>query len=147
MAEPDPFAEGFDRPEQLREFYAERDVVHEERRLRTESTPTGIFQEQFDAMFWQSSPYHWPVIGWLASQAGAFFVRGLLAGLPVGFAAGFGAGVADEVLQSVFGAHLVSLTSSPNIGRSVSSALRRSDLIVLIGRSRVSAISASGMSS
>jgi predicted Zn-dependent peptidase len=48
----------------FREFYAERDVVHEERRLRTESTPTGIFQEQFDAMFWQSSPYNWPVIGW-----------------------------------------------------------------------------------
>jgi predicted Zn-dependent peptidase len=48
----------------FREFYAERDVVHEERRLRTESTPTGVFQEQFDSMFWQSSPYHWPVIGW-----------------------------------------------------------------------------------
>lgn len=48
----------------FREFYAERDVVHEERRLRTESTPTGVFQEQFDALFWQSSPYSWPVIGW-----------------------------------------------------------------------------------
>ncbi len=48
----------------FREFYSERDVVHEERRLRTESTPTGIFEEQFDAMFWESSPYHWPVIGW-----------------------------------------------------------------------------------
>ena len=48
----------------FREFYEERDVVHEERRMRTESTPTGIFQEQFDAMFWQSSPYSWPVIGW-----------------------------------------------------------------------------------
>lgn len=48
----------------FREFYAERDVVHEERRMRIESTPTGIFQEQFDAMFWQSSPYSWPVIGW-----------------------------------------------------------------------------------
>lgn len=48
----------------FREFYSERDVVHEERRLRTDSTPTGIFEEQFDAMFWQSSPYHWPVIGW-----------------------------------------------------------------------------------
>ncbi|MCZ6834403.1 MAG: pitrilysin family protein, partial [Planctomycetota bacterium] len=48
----------------FREFYAERDVVHEERRLNVESTPTGIFQEQFDAMFWQSSPYSWPVIGW-----------------------------------------------------------------------------------
>ncbi len=48
----------------FREFYAERDVVHEERRLRTESTPTGPFQEQFDAMFWMASPYAWPVIGW-----------------------------------------------------------------------------------
>jgi predicted Zn-dependent peptidase len=48
----------------FREFYAERDVVHEERRLRTESTPTGIFQEQFDSMFWMSSGYSWPVIGW-----------------------------------------------------------------------------------
>lgn len=48
----------------FREFYAERDVVHEERRMRIESTPTGIYQEQFDAMFWQSSPYSWPVIGW-----------------------------------------------------------------------------------
>jgi predicted Zn-dependent peptidase len=48
----------------FREFYSERDVVHEERRLRTESTPTGTFQEQFESMFWMSSPYSWPVIGW-----------------------------------------------------------------------------------
>ena len=48
----------------FREFHAERDVVREERRLRTDSTPIGKFQEQFDAMFWQSSPYGWPVIGW-----------------------------------------------------------------------------------
>jgi len=48
----------------FREFYSERDVVHEERRLRTDSTPTGRFQEQFDAMFWQSCGYAWPVIGW-----------------------------------------------------------------------------------
>jgi predicted Zn-dependent peptidase len=48
----------------FREFYSERDVVHEERRLRTESTPTGKFQEQFDSMFWVSAGYNWPVIGW-----------------------------------------------------------------------------------
>jgi predicted Zn-dependent peptidase len=48
----------------FREFYAERDVVREERRMRVESTPTGKFEEQFDTMFWQSSPYTWPVIGW-----------------------------------------------------------------------------------
>ncbi|MDA0802263.1 MAG: pitrilysin family protein [Planctomycetota bacterium] len=48
----------------FREFYSERDAVHEERRLRIDSTPTGVFQEQFESMFWQSSPYSWPVIGW-----------------------------------------------------------------------------------
>ncbi len=48
----------------FREFYSERDVVHEERRMRTESTPTGKFAEQFDAMFWESHPYSWPVVGW-----------------------------------------------------------------------------------
>jgi predicted Zn-dependent peptidase len=48
----------------FREFYSERDVVHEERRLRTESTPTGKFDEQFEAMFWESHPYSWPVLGW-----------------------------------------------------------------------------------
>jgi predicted Zn-dependent peptidase len=48
----------------FREFYAERDVVMEERRLRTEATPLGKFEEQFEAMIWQSSPYLWPVIGW-----------------------------------------------------------------------------------
>jgi predicted Zn-dependent peptidase len=48
----------------FREFYSERDVVYEERRLRTESTPTGKFDEQFEAMFWESHPYSWPVVGW-----------------------------------------------------------------------------------
>lgn len=48
----------------FREFYAERDVVFEERRLRTESTPLGKFEEQFNAMFWKSSPYMWPIVGW-----------------------------------------------------------------------------------
>ncbi len=48
----------------FREFYAERDVVFEERRMRTESTPLGKFAEQFNAMFWDAHPYNWPVIGW-----------------------------------------------------------------------------------
>ena len=48
----------------FREFYSERDVVHEERRLRTDSTPTGLLDEQFEATFWESSPYSWPVVGW-----------------------------------------------------------------------------------
>ncbi len=48
----------------FREFFAERDVVHEERRMRTDSSPTGKFDEQFNSMFWQAMPYSWPVIGW-----------------------------------------------------------------------------------
>lgn len=48
----------------FREFYAERDVVYEERRLRVESTPTGKLEEAFESMFWHSTPYAWPVIGY-----------------------------------------------------------------------------------
>ncbi|MFH1313501.1 MAG: pitrilysin family protein [Candidatus Eisenbacteria bacterium] len=48
----------------FREFYSERDVVREERRLGVESTPTGLIDEDFRAMFWKSSSYHWDVIGW-----------------------------------------------------------------------------------
>ena len=48
----------------FREFFSERDVVHEERRMRTEASPTGEFDEQFNSLFWQASSYSWPVIGW-----------------------------------------------------------------------------------
>ncbi|MGD2109235.1 MAG: pitrilysin family protein [Phycisphaerae bacterium] len=48
----------------MREFYVERDNVREERRLRVESTPTGKFDEAFEALFWQSHPYGIPVLGW-----------------------------------------------------------------------------------
>ena len=54
----------------FREFYAERAVVHEERRLRTDSTPIGKYQEQFNAMFWESSPYSWPIVGWPSDLEG-----------------------------------------------------------------------------
>jgi predicted Zn-dependent peptidase len=48
----------------FREFYAERDVVFEERRMRYDSTPLGEFEIQFSSMFWEALPYHWPTIGW-----------------------------------------------------------------------------------
>jgi predicted Zn-dependent peptidase len=48
----------------FREFYAERDVVFEERRMRYDSTPTGKADEANLAMFWESSTYSWPTIGW-----------------------------------------------------------------------------------
>ena len=48
----------------MREFYVERENVREERRLGVESTPTGRFEEAFEALFWQSHPYGVPVLGW-----------------------------------------------------------------------------------
>ncbi len=48
----------------MREFYVERENVREERRLSTESTPTGKFDEAFEALFWQAHPYGIPVLGW-----------------------------------------------------------------------------------
>ena len=48
----------------FREFYAERDVVFEERRMRYDSTPLGPSAEAFNSLFWQSLPYSWPTIGW-----------------------------------------------------------------------------------
>jgi predicted Zn-dependent peptidase len=53
----------------FREFYSERDVVYEERRLRTESTPLGKYDEAFNALFWEAHPYKWPVVGWPSDVA------------------------------------------------------------------------------
>lgn len=47
----------------FREFYKERDVVMEERRLRTESQPTGRLMEQFLASAFLAHPYGQPVVG------------------------------------------------------------------------------------
>jgi predicted Zn-dependent peptidase len=49
----------------LREFYKERNVVIEERRLRTDSNPIGQLLEQFDAIAFEANPYHRPTIGWM----------------------------------------------------------------------------------
>jgi predicted Zn-dependent peptidase len=50
----------------MREFYKERNVVIEERRLRTDSNPIGRLLEQFDAMAFEAHPYHRPTIGWIS---------------------------------------------------------------------------------
>ena len=50
----------------LREFYSERDVVMEERRLRTENSPFGLLFEQLNAAAFTAHPYGWPVIGWMS---------------------------------------------------------------------------------
>jgi predicted Zn-dependent peptidase len=48
----------------MREFYKERDVVTEERRMRTDSRPFGRLQEQFLATAFTAHPYGQPVVGW-----------------------------------------------------------------------------------
>jgi len=48
----------------FREFYSEKDVIMEERRL-SENRPGNLFNEQVDAAFYTASPYHWGVIGWM----------------------------------------------------------------------------------
>ncbi|KAA3608574.1 MAG: insulinase family protein [Candidatus Scalindua sp.] len=50
----------------LREFYSERDVVMEERRLRTDNSPFGLLFEQLNAAAFTAHPYGWPVIGWMS---------------------------------------------------------------------------------
>lgn len=46
------------------ELKTEREVVKEERRLRTEDDPQGALVEALFAQAYLSHPYHWPVIGW-----------------------------------------------------------------------------------
>jgi zinc protease len=48
------------------EFVKERNVVMEERRLRTEDNPIALAYEVFRATAFQTSPYQNPVIGWMA---------------------------------------------------------------------------------
>jgi len=66
----------------FREFYKERDVVMEERRMRTESAPIGRLLEQFVSTAFLAHPYHNGVIGWpsdlnsfSATDAAAFFKK------------------------------------------------------------------------
>lgn len=49
-----------------RDFLSERDVVKEERRMRTEDDPTSTMVEQMTAAAFIAHPYQWPVIGWMA---------------------------------------------------------------------------------
>jgi predicted Zn-dependent peptidase len=48
----------------FREFYSERDVVHEERRMRTDTDPDGLLWENFAATAFQAHPYRNPLVGW-----------------------------------------------------------------------------------
>ena len=47
------------------EFALERDVVKEERRMRTDDDPHGTVIEHLYATAYMVHPYQWPVIGWM----------------------------------------------------------------------------------
>jgi len=64
----------------LREFYKEKSVVLEERRLRYENAPSGRLYESFLSAAFSAHPYGMPVIGWTSdiealsrAQTEAFF--------------------------------------------------------------------------
>ena len=62
-----------------REFYKERDVVNEERRMRVDSSPIGRLEQEFLAAAYVAHPYGRPGVGWesditqvTATEAAAF---------------------------------------------------------------------------
>jgi predicted Zn-dependent peptidase len=66
----------------FREFYKERDVIAEERRLRTENNPIGKLVEEYLATAYKAHPYGIPAIGHMEDiqnysreQAEAFFKK------------------------------------------------------------------------
>jgi len=66
----------------MREFYKERNVVMEERRMRVDNYPVGRLVEQFTAQSFSAHEYHRPTVGWSsdinnlsASDAANFFHR------------------------------------------------------------------------
>ena len=65
-----------------REFYKERNVVQEERRMRVDSAPIGRMVEQFLATAYVAHPYRRPGVGWeseisqvTATEAAAFHAK------------------------------------------------------------------------
>ncbi|MGO8672727.1 MAG: M16 family metallopeptidase, partial [Capsulimonadaceae bacterium] len=50
----------------MRQFYKERNVVIEERRMRVDSNPIGKLLEQFTEEAFAAHPYHRPTIGWIS---------------------------------------------------------------------------------
>jgi len=95
----------------MREFYKERNVVIEERRMRTDSTPFGRLLEQFTEESFAAHPYHRPTVGWIsdlnhfsASDAQAFFDKYYVASnMVVAVAGDVKAAQVLPVLEKYFG--------------------------------------------
>ena len=95
----------------MREFYKERNVVIEERRMRTDSTPFGRLFEQFTEEAFAAHPYHRPTVGWMsdlnhfsATDAQAFFDKYYVASnMVVAVAGDVKASQAMPILEKYFG--------------------------------------------
>ncbi len=95
----------------LREFYKERNVVMEERRMRTDSNPFGRLLEQFTEEAFAAHPYHRPTIGWIsdlntfsATEAQKFFDKYYVpANMVVAVAGDVKAAEAMPMLEKYFG--------------------------------------------
>ncbi|MCB4756756.1 MAG: insulinase family protein [Elusimicrobia bacterium] len=95
----------------LREFYKERDVVLEERRLRIDNDPSGKLSEGFLAAAFMIHPYRKPIIGWASevarltrSDAERFFKNHYdVSRLVVGIVGGFDTTEMETQLRQYFG--------------------------------------------
>ncbi len=95
----------------MREFYKERDVVMEERRMRTDSQPTGRLVEQFLGTAFDGNPYHRPTIGYAsdlqtfsATDAANFFARYYVPGnMVIGLVGDLDPDKAMPIIEEYFG--------------------------------------------
>ncbi len=95
----------------MREFYQERDVVMEERRMRRDNSPVGQLWEITMATAYQAHPYAYPVIGWeddiinlKASLANEFYRRHYTPDRAVGVLVGdFDVEATRALLRETFG--------------------------------------------
>lgn len=95
----------------MREFYKERDVVYEERRMRVESNPIGRLIEQFLSASFAAHPYGIPGIGWpfdlhtfSATDAMAFYNKYYVpSNMTVAVAGNFDFATTWPVIEKYFG--------------------------------------------
>lgn len=95
----------------MREFYQERDVVMEERRLRYDNDPRGFFYEKLVENAFPKGPFHWAPIGHpedletlTVSDATQFHHQHYVPGNMVGVLVGdIGLSEAKKVLEEFFG--------------------------------------------
>jgi predicted Zn-dependent peptidase len=95
----------------MREFYKERNVVMEERRMRTDSRPTGRLLEQFLGTAFMANPYHRPTIGYAsdllffsATDAQEFFHKNYVpANMVIGLVGDLDPAKAMPIIEEYFG--------------------------------------------